>query len=287
MKHCLGFLFALSLGGLLMAAPGMSLQEPVTAQEIVQAHTSRNAVNSEVEFVTIVTIDRDSNISRHAVLFCTQKDECGHYDYLIRVVMPEQFSGVGLLAKQKDKGEIERYFYLPALGKVKRIVGRGKSPRFLGSNFTYEDLMKESPERYTYERLPDAVLDGVATYVLRARMTGLEEGDEPTYAYRDIYFDKPTFNILKIDFVPPGTDEPAKTLLAYDYNSIKVDGPTMRPLRAEMRDHENGSVSVLTVMRSRFNQPLNPDLFTTGGLTSWSEEQKEQILSLFRKDDQN
>lgn len=257
-------------------------ESALTADEIIQKNISKNVVDSEIEFVTIVTDDGQGNISRHAILFCTQKNETGFFDYLIRVVSPVQYEGVGLLARQLEADKIERFFYLPALGKVRKIMGEGGAQNFLGSNFTYEDLVKEAPGSYNYTRLPDANLDGAPCYVVRAqpKPDATEEKDGSTAAtFRDLYIDKTHFNVLKIDFINEGSDKPARSLRAYDYNSIKVDGPTMRPLRAEMRDHEAGSVSWLTVIRSRFNEKIDPVLFTPEGLSSWDKEQKELILS--------
>ncbi len=255
--------------------------DTMTAEEIMSKHSLKNTLDSEVEFVTIVTEDSEGNTERHAILFCTQKNKEGFHDYLIRVVSPAKFDGVGLLARQQKEGEVERYFYLPALGKVKRVTGGGSggSQNFLGSNFTYEDLMKESPDQYKYKRMPNSTLDGASCYVIRAENSDKGGDKASTYAYREIHISKSDFNLLKIDFVPPDTDKPAKTLRAYDYNSTKVDGPTMRPLRAEMRDHVANSVSWLTVIRSRFNEKMDPILFTPEGLAAWNKEQKETLLA--------
>lgn len=283
MKRSAIYTFALLIGGLLLLTPAAQAEEEdiaaLTAEEIIAKHVEKNKIDSEIEFVRIDTIDGDGNVTRHSILFCTQKDEAGKHQYLIRVVLPKKYSGVGLLAREQADGEVERYFYLPALGKVKRVVGKGKSPNFLGSNFTYEDLMKEVPDRYDYTRLEDDVIDGVDCYVIRATLTESDPDTVPAYVYRDISIDKEHLNIQKVNFVPPGTEKPAKTLRAYDYNSVKVDGPTMRPLRAEMRDHETGSISVLTVLRSRFNEPIDPAYFTPEGLANWNDEQKKTILA--------
>lgn len=283
MKNPLPYLVLLFLAAFTLICSAHPQADKITADEIIQKHVSKQSVTSEVEFVTIVSEDSEGTTDRYAILFCTQKNEQGYFDYLIRVVSPKKYAGVGILATQHNKDDLERYFYLPALGKPKRIVGEGGGQNFLGSNFTYEDLMKESPGSSIYTRMPDAKLDGARCFVVRATPANIDPEEEPTYAYRDMYIEQEQFNILKIDFVRPDEEKPAKTLRAHDYNSIKVDGPTMRPLRAEMRDLEEGSVSWLTVIRSRFNEALDPALFTKEGLASWSDEQKQTILGSLNK----
>lgn len=45
----------------------------------------------------------------------------------------------------------DQWMYLPALAKIKRIVSSDKSQAFMGSDFTYGDLTRRHPSRYTYE----------------------------------------------------------------------------------------------------------------------------------------
>lgn len=266
-------------------APQLHANEELSAEQIIKKHADKQDIDSEIEFVTITTKGSSGATTRYSILFCTQKDKNDKHQYLIRVISPEKFKGVGLLARADDNNELEQYFYLPALGQVKRVVASkgDKSPNFLGSNFSYDDLIKENPDLFTYEKLKDVKVEGHLCYHLRASLKNIEEGSEPQYRYRDIFIEKDTFNIQKIAFIGPNDDKPVKTLMAYDYKSTKVDGPTTRPLRAEMRDHASDSVSVITVMRSRFHERIDDNYFTPEGLANWDDKQKDVILGSFKK----
>lgn len=268
------------------AASAVADETELTAREIIDTHVSKHNIDSEVEFVTMKTIEPDGQTTRHAILFCTQRDENGNHQYLLRVVSPKNYEGVGLLAR-KVGDEYERYFYLPALKQVKKVVGGGKSPNFLGSNFTYEDLVKETPERYVYERLEDKTVDGIECYVIRSYPNEENENTKTPYMARDIFFGKDDFNIYGIHFYGDDPENPAKTLRCFDYASVDVDGPTMRPKRAFMTDHVNGTTSELAVMRSRFNEPLPQELFEPDNLSNWGDDQKKEILAIFSKPSSN
>ena len=62
---------------------------------------------------------------------------------------------------------------------------------------------------------------------------------------------------------------------------MRVDGPTMRPLHAEMRDLEARTTSILTVVRSRFNIDIDPVMFTSENLGDWSQEKRNTLLRTF------
>ena len=192
---------------------------------------------------------------------------------------PPEYSGVGLLINSHADGSVERYMYLPAFGKVRQIKGaKGGAQSVLGSNFTYDDLLKETPGKYSYKRLEDSKIKEMEMYVIQARNQEISE--ETDQSHRNLYIGKKDFNIYRIEFYDDD-NQLSKTLLAGDYNSQRVDGPTMRPLTAEMRDHETLTTSRMTVVRSRFNIDIDPKMFTQENLGDWSAEKSAHLLQTF------
>ena len=69
---------------------------------------------------------------------------------LVRFLSPGDIKGTGLLVWEHPGGEDERFLYLPALGRVRRIAGREKQESFVGSDLSYEDIGSRKVEDYTY-----------------------------------------------------------------------------------------------------------------------------------------
>jgi hypothetical protein len=71
--------------------------------------------------------------------------------------------------------EDERFLYLPALGRVRRIAGAETQESFVGSDFTYEDIGGRELESYAYRLLDDratwTAADGTAhpVYTLESK----------------------------------------------------------------------------------------------------------------------
>lgn len=69
---------------------------------------------------------------------------------LVRFDAPNDIKGTGLLVWEHPTAEDERFLYLPALGRVRRIAGSEKQESFVGSDFSYEDIGGRELDDYRY-----------------------------------------------------------------------------------------------------------------------------------------
>ncbi|HEV8319057.1 MAG TPA: outer membrane lipoprotein-sorting protein [Vicinamibacterales bacterium] len=69
---------------------------------------------------------------------------------LVRFTYPNDIKGTGFLVWEHPNADDERFLYLPALGRVRRIAGREKQESFVGSDLSYEDIGGRDLADYTY-----------------------------------------------------------------------------------------------------------------------------------------
>ncbi|MBI1876265.1 MAG: outer membrane lipoprotein-sorting protein, partial [Acidobacteria bacterium] len=74
---------------------------------------------------------------------------------LVRFTYPNDIKGTAFLVWEHARAEDERFLYLPALGRVRRIAGSERQESFVGSDFTYEDIGGRELDDYTYELLDE------------------------------------------------------------------------------------------------------------------------------------
>ena len=72
---------------------------------------------------------------------------------LLHFTYPNDIRGTGFLVWEHPDAEDERFLYLPALGRVRRIAGSEAQESFVGSDFTYEDIGGRELDDYTYTLL--------------------------------------------------------------------------------------------------------------------------------------
>lgn len=78
---------------------------------------------------------------------------------LMRFTYPNDIAGTSFLVWERAGAEDERFLFLPALGRVRRIAGSERQESFVGSDFTYEDIGGRALEDYAY-----TLLDANATF---------------------------------------------------------------------------------------------------------------------------
>lgn len=79
---------------------------------------------------------------------------------LVRFLAPNDIRNTALLVWEHPDADDERFLYLPALGRVRRIAGAERQESFAGSDLSYEDIGGRDMADYTY-----AFADENATWV--------------------------------------------------------------------------------------------------------------------------
>ena len=69
---------------------------------------------------------------------------------LVRFTYPNDIRGTSFLVWEHENADDERFLYLPALGRVRRIAGQQKQESFVGSDLSYEDIGGRDVGDYTY-----------------------------------------------------------------------------------------------------------------------------------------
>ena len=102
----------------------------------------------------ILTNARGEQRIRQIDMF-SRKRNTDESDMLMRFKAPADVKGTAFLIIEKKDKDDERYLYLPAMRRVKRIASSGKGGNFMSSDFTYYDIGKPKLKDWTYKRLTD------------------------------------------------------------------------------------------------------------------------------------
>ncbi len=197
-------LLALAVAPALAAPGGRAGDDPAagwSGRRIIEESLRRHQRFPYVyeELTMILGDDRGRREVRRVRRFSRIEDD-GRARFLLVFDEPEEVRGVALLAWRDAGGGGGGGFYLPALGPVlKRAVGDGRFERFLGTDFSLEDLTGEDPARYRYRRLADRLIEGVGHFVIEARPRA-EGGVTAPYALRQLLVRKDNLVVVGTDF---------------------------------------------------------------------------------------
>jgi hypothetical protein len=79
---------------------------------------------------------------------------------LIRFLEPADVKGTATLMIEHSDGDDDIWIYLPALHKVRRLVASNKKDSFVGTDFSYGDIIGHRVDDWTYTYIGSEDVDG-------------------------------------------------------------------------------------------------------------------------------
>ena len=160
---------AVALLTLLGLAPRAGTQG-LSAAEVARRVQDRDTGRDSRAEMRMRLFDRQGRVRERALILLARRDPAGDKT-LLRFTYPNDIKNTGFLVWEHPGAEDERFLYLPALGRVRRIAGEEKQESFVGSDLSYEDIGGRDLADYTY-----AFADPNATW------TGPDGSKHPAWA---------------------------------------------------------------------------------------------------------
>ncbi len=212
-----------------------------------QVDAQRKTITYETSTMEMRIIDsRDRVRTRNLTMYTFSADD---EDKSLAVFnSPADVRGTGLLSITED-GNTLQLLYLPALGRTQSISGSQRTERFMGSDFTYEDLGNQDPDDFDFELLEDT------GEIIRIEAIPKTESQYDRIIY---HIDPDRFILLKSEYFYGG--DQIKELTASEYNEVR-DG-IWRPDKMVMRDLKNNRRTELVWSERSFDEEI-PDRYFT------------------------
>lgn len=207
----------------------------------------------------------------------------GNSKTLARFTDPPEVRGVGLLSINEGGAADRQWLYTPAIQRVRRIAAQERRQRFIGTDFTNEDMAERVLDDFTYKLIGEGeVVDGRRTWKIEARPVS---PDKSQYAYIYIWtpqdvpytvlaemYDKQgqkqrimkASNLEKISGIWVARRVEMSTVSdAQDSGRNNIDLPVTKQ---EKSASSGGTKTILTLEDVRFNTGLKEDMFTQQAL---------------------
>ena len=173
---------------------------------------------------------------------------------------PRDIAGTALLIHSNVLEPDDQWIFLPVLKRVKRIASRNKSGSFMGSEFSYEDMMSSEVSRYSYKWLRDEACGDLTCHVFERYPLYEFSG----YTKQVVWADANDYQPRKVEFYDR-KDALLKTMEFKDYTQHL--GEFWRAQVMDMVNHQTGKSTTLTVSDLAFKVGLTEDDFRKDRLT--------------------
>ncbi|MGB0712655.1 MAG: outer membrane lipoprotein-sorting protein, partial [Gammaproteobacteria bacterium] len=226
-------------------------------RQILDEVVSRHDRPNEYEQQKMLLVDQGSGSTEERLMLRFQRDEGGGEKKLLSVFKkPAGVKGTALLTWQHAQGADDQWLYLPSAGKrMKRIAKGGKRNPFMGTDYTYEDLVSESRDKFAYERQDDETLDGNATFVVVATPTDADVKKETGYKFRKMWIRQDIFFIVQVEF----HDRRGRLIKRQVSEGLEnVEGSAWRAGRNVMTHLTNKHQTIVEVIERSFDEAKVP-----------------------------
>lgn len=173
---------------------------------------------------------------------------------------PGDVKGTGYLSWEYDDEDKEdnRWLYMPALRKIRRISGSSNDDYFMGTDFTYDDMGDRNVDEDEHSLLREEELNGYQCWVVQSIPKDIDEGD---YSKKISWIRQDIDMAVKIEYY----NEYGLLKTYYAKEIVQLDGiwTAQEKLMINKQDEHQ---TILEMTELKFNLAMDDNLFRTSML---------------------
>jgi outer membrane lipoprotein-sorting protein len=179
-----------------------------------------------------------------------------------RFMSPADIRGTVVLMIENLGGDDDMWIYLPAARRVRRLTAANRRDAFVGSDFTYGDIIGHRVSDWTHQLLREEAVGGRPAWVIESRARTPQVQSNTGYSRRVQWIDRENFVAVRGE----AYDEAGQLLRRFSASDIRlVDQAARRwqPMTLEAQNVQSNYRTVIRFENFRANQSVNPEYFTT------------------------
>lgn len=256
----------LALGsGLLLFIGGFAHADSLSALEIMQKNLAATKVNDSVANATFTLTNREgaSRIRKTSGLTRLQ-DKSDDNMRLVRFLSPADIKGTATLLIEHATADDDMWVFLPALGKVRRLSASNKKDSFVGTDFSYGDIIGHKAEEWNHKMLREEADDGMPCYVIESTPISDAIKQNSGYSKRVTWVRKDNFVATRSEFWDEG-GQPLKRITAKDIRQVGKNGK-YQPMASVAENLQTGHKTIIQFDEFKADQNVSASLFSPRNL---------------------
>ena len=266
-RRATALMVAASVGLAAMPAPDARAQT-ITPEEIA---TRNFAVGKVADSVTEATFRLISPSGQERVRKTQgrSKLKAGTLDNrsLVRFLSPADVRGtVSLTVENSEPGrDDDIWIYLPALKKVRRLVSSNKKDSFVGTDFSYGDVIGYRVADWTHRILREEKADGFDCWVMESLPKSAQVREDSGYSRRVAWVRKDNFAAVRAESYDL-SGALLKVITLRDHRNVDPKNGKWVAMKLEAQNVQENRRTVIEFDRYEVNQGVSEDSFTARAL---------------------
>jgi hydrophobe/amphiphile efflux-3 (HAE3) family protein len=180
---------------------------------------------------------------------------------LTRFTAPADVKDTVTLMIENSAKDDDIWVYLPALKKVRRLVASNKKDSFVGTDFSYADVIGYKVTDWNYKLLREDTLDGQPVYVVEALPKTASVRSDTGYGRRTDWIRKDNLMTVKSELLDAG-EQPLKTIVFSELRLVDAGRGKWQAMQMEASNVQTGHRTVIHIDDFKANQNVKDELFT-------------------------
>lgn len=248
--------------GLSMQPQNVWAAEPDLTQ-IMEKNSVVSKVLDSVADATFTLINKNGQERVRKTFGTTKLDKNGIDNMrMTRFMSPPDVKGTVSLLIEHANDDDDIWIYLPALKKVRRLVSNNKKDSFMGTDFSYGDVIGYKVGEWNYKLLKEEPVEGQPCYVIEALPKSDAVKTSNGYSKRIGWLRKDNFMAVKMDYWDE-TGQLLKTSTYTDIQMVDQKRGKWQAMRLETSNVQTNHRTVIKFDNFKANQQVKDEFFTT------------------------
>jgi len=250
----------------IMAGAVLAISTPAVADPSVSEIMDANFHATKAKMVVtdqqmILENDKGQQRVRDITTYSKLRPGGTELSLVVKFNLPADVQGTTFLQIQNADADDDMWIYLPALKKTRRLVSANKRDSFVGSDFSYGDVLTLSPKLFQHVLLRAEGCGEFECFVVESIPKDVSKAEDFGYAKKVTWLRKDNFLEVKVEYFND-RNERIKTQTANDHKILEEQPQRWIAMKREMINHESGHKTIVLVTKTDTGQQLEDRVFT-------------------------
>lgn len=262
---------AMGMVAMAMAVGAFSLSQPVSAQApdaaalMADSLKAGKALRSTAVGRFVLTNKAGQSRIRQTLSVSEIKPDGVHNRRVVRFTGPADIAGTAVLTIENGGSDDDIWVYLPALKKVRRLPASNRKDAFVGTDFSYGDVLGHPVAEWSHRLVRSETLNGVATRVVESLPRDAGVTAATGYGRRLSWLRSADNMLVKAEYFD-ATGTLAKTYAAEDIRPVDPANRRFQAMRQVMKNLTTGHSTTIEYSSFRTDQKVDEDQFRARSL---------------------
>lgn len=184
---------------------------------------------------------------------------------LVSFLSPSDIRGTTTLLIEHSAADDDMWIYLPAMKKVRRLVASNKKDSFVGTDFSYGDVIGHKIEDWSHKVVREEKVDGRGCYVIESVPKRADIADNTGYSKRTSWIDKESYVAIRGEIYDLNGELLKKTS-AQDVQKVDAKNSKYQPMRLIAENVQTSHKTIIEFKNFKANVGVGDEVFTARNL---------------------